>query len=317
MRHKAITDEEIAEAKTVLKHHSPSPITSEAAVECLLWCISSQALSWEATSKFVYNLREASYPNLPSREARLRYASKETLYDPARVREVAQKSGLRFKDRFNEAILRFGDQEALQAFDEIGNASASYGRADLKGEWWEDIRDATSKTREQYVDEVKWVGRKTFSFWHICLGGTNLVALDVHVMRELRNNYGVKMDNGYIEGVRRNKKTKLKHHIVSTNQGSLPLDDAREDASLKTKEITQIVRLTPDKEDYLRIERAARDKFRRDSRFRTPEGNVDMALVDALLWWRGASRSTLAQQSLFGLDGLISEYMPYAKIDHL
>lgn len=131
-------------------------------------------------------------------------------------------------------------------------------------------------------------------------------------MRQLRNIYGIEMDNGYIEGVRRNKQTKIKVKQNPAEQVMLPFTGDEMVATPHVKEFTQIVRLTPEKEDYLRIEGEAKEKFRRDRRFRLPNGKVDMALIDAVLWWRGASRSTLAQRSLFGK--LISEYMPYANI---
>ena len=58
-------------------------------------------------------------------------------------------------------------------------------------------------------------------------------------------------------------------------------------------------RLTPSKEDYLRIEREAYEIFSQDKRFLLPNERVDMTLVDAVLWWKGANRGSLNQYKLF------------------
>jgi hypothetical protein len=35
------------------------------------------------------------------------------------------------------------------------------------------------------VKHVKWLGMKTSSFWYMCLGGTQLMTLDVHNLRQI------------------------------------------------------------------------------------------------------------------------------------
>ena len=71
----------------------------------------------------------------------------------------------------------------------------------------------------------------------------------------------------------------------------------------------QKVRSSPEKEDYLRIEQEAYRLFLQDKRFLLPNGKVDVALVDTVLWWNGANRGNLYQYNLFN----IGSTLPYQK----
>jgi len=251
-----ITDDEIEEARRVLEDHIVDPLTKEGALESLVWCISSQAQGWEAASRFVYNLRDMSHPGDP--DARGKYASLMTLRDRDKVVEASRSAGLRFTK-----ANRCGP--ALTYFSGINN-------------WWDEIVESEVALRKEYVDRLQWVGNKTYSFWHICLGGTKLIALDVHVMRGLME-LGVEMNEYYV--VPRARITD-----------------------------TQLVRKTPNTKDYERIEREARNLFSGDERFLLDNGNVDMALVDGVLWWKGANRGNQRQGHLFG--NAASWTMPYS-----
>jgi len=253
----SISDGEIEKARRVLADHTVKRADHESALECLLWCIASQALGWEPASRFVYTLRRLSRPD--DSKATLIVSKRDVLSDNGKVYQASIEAHLRFAKgrRFESAIDYFGS---------------------LKGEWWGNIVNANPDDRVHYVDNVKWVGEKTFSFYHICMGGVNLLALDVHVMRGL-NRLGIELDENYV--IPRARST-----------------DA------------QKVRKTPDRKDYIRIESEARELFSGDERFKV-NGKVDMALADAVLWWRGASRGDSDQGYLFD-GGLRSGAMPYS-----
>ncbi len=249
MRTEDISDFEIEEARKVLKDHTVNPLNKEGAFESLLYCIASQALPWERASDFIYALRNGSEG---------KYASWNKSTNSLFVNQIAEEMNLRFSHnrRFDSSIDYFKGKE---------------------DNWWEGVRDADSKTRNFYFDTLKWVGYKTFSFWHLCLGGTNLMALDVHVLRGL-SELGVLMDEHYY----------------------IPKPRVKGD---------QEVRKTPSKREYVRIENDAKKIFSSDRRFLLDNGEVDMALIGSSLWWKGARRGKIDQLSLFGRD---TWYLPYS-----
>ena len=69
------------------------------------------------------------------------------------------------------------------------------------------------------------------------------------------------------------------------------------------------VRITPNKKDYLRIEQESYNLFLQDERFLMPDGKIDMALVDTVLWWKGANRGDSYQFNLFNYGSTL----PYSK----
>lgn len=261
----SITGGEINEAKKVLEDHVVKPLTEEGALESGIFCIASQANDWEMASKIIYALRDHSGNG--STNARERITSMKTITDATLVEKIAEKNGWRFhhEKRFTPFINYFSD--------------APVG-------WWSQIREAHIDQRTEYVRDIKYIGDKTFSFWNICLGGTKLLALDVHVMRGLTN-LGIQMNENYVIPKLRKKKTGNGY---------------------------QKVRKTPPTKDYLRIEREARNLFREDGRFfNDSEGEVNLALVDAVLWWKGAKRQDSGQAYLFS-DWRESHALPYAGI---
>ncbi len=244
------SDYEIEKARQVLSKHIPEDITKESALELLLFCIASQAMRWELASDFVKSLRQKSFG---------KYSSWEILINKNLVHETSKEKGYRFhhERRFDCAIDYFQNNDFNS----------------------EEIMNANIKTRREYCEQIKFLGNKTFSFWHLCLGGKNLLALDVHVLRGL-NKLGIDMDEYYFASKPRGKGN-------------------------------QKVRKTPNEKDYLRIEDDARNLFSEDERFFISNGKVDMALVDALLWWKGASRNGTMQLYLPGEDFQEFSYLPY------
>ena len=73
----------------------------------------------------------------------------------------------------------------------------------------------------------------------------------------------------------------------------------------------QNVRGTPDKKAYLKLEAESRALFSKDERFLS-NGRVDMALVDSVLWWKGANRGDPQQTYFFG-NGTRAWMLPYAE----
>ena len=259
MRVQEITDGQIENARIVLENHVVRPLTLEGAFESGLFCICSQATPFEIASRFVYALRETSHSK--EMDARQKYSKLDVLIDKDKVNAAALKIGWRFayKKRFDEFIDYFKR---------------------LDGNWPEMVRDAGVEERERFVNDVKWLSNKTFSFWSICLGGTNLLALDVYVMKGLKD-LGIDIKDDFV-------------YPVARNIGS------------------QRVRKTPRNREYLIIEREARDFFERDERFLLGDGKVNMALIDAVLWWARANRDTQNQGYLFGNGNMSWLYMPYA-----
>lgn len=59
-----------------------------------------------------------------------------------------------------------------------------------------DYLDNPLETRRELI-KIKWIHCKTSSFWHLCLGGKELMTLDVHNYRQLAG-LGVKIGNPYL-----------------------------------------------------------------------------------------------------------------------
>jgi thermostable 8-oxoguanine DNA glycosylase len=51
----------------------------------------------------------------------------------------------------------------------------------------QDILDNPRELREEITSNVKFMGLKTTSFWYLCLGGKELMTLDVHNLRQISN----------------------------------------------------------------------------------------------------------------------------------
>ncbi len=254
-----ISDYEIEKGRKVLENHLVYPLTKEGAFESGLWCISSQATPWEMASNIIYKLRENSYPGDP--HAKKKISRMETLKDVGEVNKSAKEAGWRFAkgNRFNDFINYFSKEEISSK------------------DWHYEVRDANNEYRKQIVKDVGWLGLKTFSFWNICLGGKDFLALDVWILKDLKK-LGLDIKEEYVVA-------------QSRNVGK------------------QKVRKTPREKEYCKVENEARELFSKDKRFLQEDGKVDLALVDSVLWWRGANRGTLYQQSLFEEEVLLE--MPY------
>ena len=253
---KNIKDSEIENGRKVLKDHVVNPLTYEGALESLYFCILSQATPWEKASELIYKMRDVSHQK--DKDARGKTSSLQVLSNKKVLNRILVENGWRFhhNKRLDESCDHFANANP-KILDEIINADEN--------------------VREKY-SYIKWLSRKTFSFWHLCLGGTNLLALDVYVMRGL-SELGINMKESY--------------------------------HTSKSREDGQNVRGTPSKKEYLEIEAEARSLFSKDKRFLQGD-KVNMALVDSVLWWKGANRGDPQQVYLFG-NGTRSWMLPYAE----
>jgi len=248
-----IKDKEIEEAKKVLSNHIVKRDSPESFLESLIFCIASQATPWERASAIVYHLRDESYPG--QKDARFKFSSLEIVSNPEKVEEIAKNNEWRFhhQKRFSPAI---------EFYRNIGNLPVEKLKM-----YFKEIKNADSDYREDVVGKIKYVSRKTFSFWHLCLGGKNLLPLDVHIRRQL-SELGVEMNSDYYTLKRR-----------------------KTDGQRVVREL--------DKKEYLRIESKALELFSQDKRFKNGNDKVDVSFVSSLLWWRGARREN-CQMNLFG-----------------
>jgi hypothetical protein len=254
-----ISDREIAQAKDVLHYFVVSELTKESALEAGIFAILNQASRWERPSAIIYKLREASHPG--DKNARNKFSTLDVLADKDKVQQIAKNNGWRFyhERRLDPIIEHFSG---------------------LNHDWWVNTANADSKYRDGIVKSIKYLNLKTFSFWHLCIGGTNLLPIDIHVRRQLKE-LGLKIDGKYIE------------YRARPGDGQFVVDE-------------------PSPTLYKKIEEMALGLFGEDERF-LKEGKVDLGLVASVLWWRGANRGGQYQANLFN-DCVGSAWqLPYGK----
>lgn len=257
-----ITNQEIEEAKRVYSSFMVAKITRESALESGIFAVFNQASRWERPSKIIYKMREDCYRG--DKSARFRYCSVDLLLDEVRINKIAKKNGWRFhhQNRIREFIDYFGCKS---------------------GEWWNDVINADTEYRNAITEEIKFLQCKTFSLWHLCLGGKNLLPIDIHLRRQSRE-LGIEMPEEYVIGRKReNKKTG----------------------------VTQTVVNEPGKSKYLELEKKIIELFAEDERFLL-NGKIDLGLVASVLWWKGANRNQQGQGCLFG-NGIHSIILPYGQ----
>ncbi len=196
--------------------------TENGLYRCILFCIASQFMTYERACEFVRKFRSTK----------------------GLQRKLREHVGhLRFKnDRFSP-MLGFVQDYGIEKF----------------------IEDLTTKpfeTREEVVRNATWINYKTASFIHLCLGGTTLMALDVHNLRQL-GGLEMAVDPIYYLGkVRKTGVTKGQRIYESPTTG-----------------------------DYKRIERETLELF---AQLNLPfpefnsDGHSNGALITTLFWWAGA-----------------------------
>lgn len=239
----------LEETKAVLDSHLVPDLSPRRLYESLVFCIASQSMVYE---RAVGLLRQTGLLKEPE------------FTEPGKVYNLA-KPNLRFpEDRFSPA-LRFA--------------------AEYNGGIIELVRDyliAPKEVRETLVTQVKWLAHKTASFWYLCLGGTELMTIDIHNLRQIATLGPISVDRSLYEGsARRGGKTKGK----------------------------QIVKAISPRE-YKRIEDKVLSALGHIPCLKDKRGSSNGALITTLFWWAGAKgrRESLQQQSLPGLERFVPPY---------
>ena len=198
--------------------HRVVELSERLCYESLLFCIASQGTSFEKATGFI----KASHG-----------ADLELLTDAYLLQEQAKASGLLYHDRFADPL-------AYMKAKGIRNVVSA-------------LLNDPFNTREA-LSEVKFLKRKTISFWHLCLGGKELVTLDRH------NN--------------------LQIHGLGVDMAQALYDPQMQRSDGKR------VPSQPTPKEYVRIEKETLTKFEREDPFYS-EGKLDGALVTTLFWTVG------------------------------
>ena len=120
--------------------------------------------------------------------------------------------------------------------------------------------------REQLVDDVTWIGPKTASFWYLCLGGRELMTLDIHNLRQLAG-LGVPIPQSHYEGKVRGAANLEQQANMTTGGISVPT--------------------TPRMREYRAIEQHALALLQQFPVF-TTRGRFDPSLATTAFWLAGA-----------------------------
>lgn len=286
-----IRDYEVSDGADILYAHQVNPQTREGVMENLLWCIMSQATTWEQASKSIFDLRRACHSG-NGIDPLNTYLTMDFMQDLDTVNYYVRQSGFRFhhENRLDGAI--------------------RYLSSLPDDSWIEEVVSADSSLRDEYVSRMKGVAQKTFSFWHLCLGGTSLIALDVHVLRGL-SQLGLDIPEKYYVPQKRERDVSN----VLVQERSFEFFGAQESFEV-VEGNSQSVRASPKGKEYDHIEGDALKLFSQDGRFFLDSvlgpGSVDAALVDAVLWWRGARRAGQNVDYLF--ESFSQNSMPYGDL---
>ena len=222
-----LTQKFIDETSKVLQSHVAS--TERHIYESILLCVASQFLTYERACTFVKQFKNDSL---------------EQLKDPAHIRQRALEAKLRFKNDRHTPIITYVNKYSIKKFTD-------------------DFLAKPYEMRKELVT-VDWIAHKTASFIYLCLGGTELMTLDVHNLRQI-GRLDIEVDAAYFEGKRRQ---------AGITKGKL-------------------VRKHPNADNYERIEQETLnlverlklgEKFPEFKTSSKPNG----AFLTALFWWAGA-----------------------------
>lgn len=122
-----------------------------------------------------------------------------------------------------------GDNRLEPIYDYINHyGDLGYGNI---AELVADFRNNPISMREQLVKDVKWIAHKTASFWYLCLGGQELMTLDIHNYRQIAG-LGISIPETFYKGERRPNgkkeiKSSSKKEYVRIEQETLELLDGQ------------------------------------------------------------------------------------------
>lgn len=241
------------ENKVIYNGHIIPELTPRKCLEAMIFCIASQGLVFERASDFANMIKKLS---------------DEDIKDPELVHKRAVVC-MRFKeDRFSSFY------EFTQKYDD---GILGLARDYLKN---------SKSLRLELNAKVNYVGLKTASFWNLCLGGKELMTLDVHNLRQIAGLDIVDIKESHYIGQRR-------------------------------KTTNKCIATTPSDKDYLRIEKETLDYFK-CFRLANPDffdkgGDIDASFLTSLFWWEGVKKERGVnpyQITMFGnLD--LATILPY------
>ncbi|MDA3856206.1 MAG: hypothetical protein PF569_08165, partial [Candidatus Woesearchaeota archaeon] len=220
-----IPQEIIDENKFILDGHIIPKISERKCLEAAIFCLASQALVFERASTFANDIAKTSDENLQDNE---------------------------FVYNLSRQYLRF-PEDRFTPFYKYSNKYKG-GLTSLA----QDILDNPRELREEITSNVKFMGLKTTSFWYLCLGGKELMTLDVHNLRQISNLDIIPIKESHYLGKRR-----------STGK-CIPTGTSNK--------------------EYLKIEKEVQQYFRENmmtNTFLFENGNLDSSFLTALFWWEG------------------------------
>ena len=229
----------LEEAQGVLTSHRIPSRTRYNLYASLIFCLASHSLVYERALKLMEELGKADPHLIEDGDAVFARASKRKMRFPEN----------RFSPALDYARKRPGGIEQLAS----------------------DFLDQPHATREELRENAKWMGLKTASFWYLCLGGRDLMTLDVHNLRQLGAIPGVSVSPDY--------------YIAKPRQSG------------KTQGM--FVTSSPSPREYLRIEQEALQAVGIFPEFQT-EGKVQADLITTVFWWAGVrgARGVVRQMDL-------------------
>jgi hypothetical protein len=241
------------ESRSIYEGHVLPVLTQRKCLEAMIFCIASQGLVFERASEFANMIKGLS---------------SDEIGDPELVHKRAIEC-MRFKeDRFSP----FYEFVSKYQYGILGLAK--------------DFLEKPKEVRLELAKEVSYVGLKTASFWNLCLGGKELMTLDVHNLRQIGGLKVAPIKESHYLGQRRETSGKW-------------------------------IATTPSDKDYLHIEDCVLTHFGYNRNV-NPElfekdGSLNAALLTSLFWWEGVKKERGVnpyQRTLFGnLD--LATVLPY------
>lgn len=196
------------EAKGILENLVVPEQTPEMFYLSLIFCIASHRQNYERPTRLVRHLLGMF------RSSSIHIGNPDPLRDPDIVKNTAVTHGVRWSSVREK-------NRVYPAFRYIEGY-----RHGIEG-LVEDFKADSVGMRDKLVRDVKWIAHKTASFWYLCLGGEQLMTLDVHNYRQIAG-LGVDVPNEFYEAKRRKNgikelKTASEREYVRIEQETLTL----------------------------------------------------------------------------------------------
>jgi hypothetical protein len=243
---KPLSDELLNESRRIYQGHLVTENNPRAYYESLLFCIASQGIAYERPIRFIRSMRNDSLDDLA---------------DPSHLEGRAMEAGLPWPQRYHTA-LAYIHRKGIEHYAE-------------------QILTNPHETRLELAKANVFIGVKTSSFWHLTLGGTKLLTIDRHVLRDLYM-LGVSVDPSYL------------------------VSQERKSGATKGVKVPKTLR----KKEYIRLEQEALAFFCDEWALLDDDGDVNGGLLTALFWGEGAQRARAKHRH--GMGDFVCPYSPEA-----